>query len=116
MKSHATTVDEYLEQLPPDRRTPMLAVRKVILDNLPKGYEEVMQYGMLGFVVPLRTYPPGYQNRKSDPIPYVCLASQKNYMSIYLMTVYGDAEGEFRKAYLATGKPLNMGKCCVRFP
>jgi hypothetical protein len=115
MKSSATTVDEYLVKLPADRRDAMMAVRKVILKYLPKGYEEVMQYGMMGYVVPLKTFPAGYLNRKNEPIPYVCLASQKNYMAIYLMSVYGDAEGEFRKAYKATGKRLDMGKSCVRF-
>jgi hypothetical protein len=115
MKSSAKTVDEYLEQLPEDRRTAIQMVRKVILKNLPKGYEEVMQYGMLGYVVPLKDYPTGYLRRKNEPVPYVCLASQKNYMSIYLMSVYGDAEAEFRKDYQATGKKLEMGKCCVRF-
>jgi hypothetical protein len=115
MKSKATTVKGYLEQLPEDRRTAMQAVRKVILKHLPKGYEEVVQYGMLGYVVPLKIFPAGYLNRKTEPIPYVCLGSQKNYMSIYLMSVYGDVEGEFRKEYKATGKRLDMGKSCVRF-
>jgi len=115
MKSKATTVAEYLEQLPEDRRAAVQAVREVILKHLPKGYEEVLQYGMLGYVVPLKTFPAGYLNRKTEPVPYVCLASQKNYMSIYLMSVYGDAEGKFRKEYEATGKKLDMGKSCVRF-
>jgi hypothetical protein len=115
MKSSAKTVDEYIEQLPEERRTAIQMVRKVILKNLPKGYEEVMQYGMLGYVVPLKEYPTGYLRRKNEPVPYVCLASQKNYMSIYLMSVYGDAEAAFRKEYQTTGKKLDMGKCCVRF-
>jgi hypothetical protein len=115
MKSKATTVDEYLESLPEDRRKAIQTVRKVILKHLPKGYKEVLQYGMLGYVIPLETFPAGYLNRKNEPVPYVCLASQKNYMSIYLMSVYGDAEGEFRKEYKATGKRLDMGKSCVRF-
>jgi hypothetical protein len=115
MKSKATTVKQYLDQLPVDRRADIEAVRQLILKNLPKGYEEVVQYGMLGYVVPLKTFPGGYLNRKNDPIPYVCLASQKNYMSIYLMSVYGDAEGKFRDEYEATGKKLDMGKSCVRF-
>jgi hypothetical protein len=115
MKSKATTVNEYLDQLPEDRRVAMQAVRKVILKHLPKGYEEVVQYGMLGYVVPLKVFPAGYLNRKTEPIPYVCLGSQKNYMSIYLMSVYGDAEGKFREEYEATGKKLDMGKSCVRF-
>ena len=115
MKSTATSVEEYLEQLPKDRRTALQAVREVILKNLPKGYEETVRYGMLGYVVPLSVFPSGYLNRKTEPVPYVCLGSQKNYMSIYLMSVYGDAEGEFRKQYTATGKKLDMGKSCVRF-
>ena len=115
MKSKATTVEEYLAELPAERRDAMASVRKVILKNLPKGYEEVLQYGMLGYVVPLKVFPAGYLNRKSEPLPYVCLASQKNYMSVYLMSAYGDDEAQFRKEYEATGKRLDMGKSCVRF-
>ena len=115
MKGKATTVEEYLKQLPEDRRAAVQAVRKVILKHLPKGYAEVFQYGMLGYVVPLKAFPAGYLNHKNEPVPYVCLASQKNYMSIYLMSVYGDAEGTFRKEYEAAGKKLDMGKSCVRF-
>ena len=115
MKSKASTVEEYLAGLPEDRRAAIQAVRKVILKNLPKGYEEVLQYGVLGYVVPLKVFPSGYLNRKNEPLPYICLASQKNYMSIYMMSVYGDAEAEFREEYQATGKRLDMGKCCVRF-
>jgi len=115
MKSKAASIDEYLAQLPEDRRTAIEAVRKIIRKNLPRGYEEVLQYGMIGYVVPLKTFPTGYLNRKNEPLPYICLASQKNYMSIYMMSVYGPAEMEFRKEYGATGKRLDMGKCCVRF-
>ena len=115
MKSKATTVRGYLDALPEDRRSAMETVRKVILKHLPKGYEEVLQYGMPAYVVPLAVFPDGYLNRKNEPLPYVCLASQKNYMSIYMMSVYGDAETEFRKQYKATGKRLDMGKCCIRF-
>jgi hypothetical protein len=115
VKSKATTVNEYLEQLPEDRRAALQAVREVVLKHLPKGYEEVLQYGMLAYVVPLKAFPAGYLNRKNEPVAYVCLASQKNYMSLYLMSVYGDAEGKFRKEYEATGKKLDMGKSCVRF-
>ena len=115
MKSKATTIAEYLQQLPADRRAAIEAVRKVVLKNLPAGYEEVLQYGMLGYVVPLKVFAAGYLNRKNEPLPYVCLASQKNYMSIYLMSAYGVAEAQFRKEYEATGKRLDMGKSCVRF-
>ncbi len=117
MKSSAKTAKEYLDQLPPDRRTAIEAVRKVILKNLPKGYEETMQYGMISYVVPLARYPDGYLGRKNEPLPYASLASQKNHMAIYLMTIYGDkkAEAWFKNAYKTGGKKLDMGKSCVRF-
>lgn len=117
MQSKATTVKEYLESLPEDRRKAISAVRKEILKNLPKGYEEVMQYGMIGYVVPLSIYPAGYLGKKDVPLPYAALASQKNYMSVYLMNIYGDKKGEewFKKAYAKSGKKLDMGKSCVRF-
>jgi Domain of unknown function (DU1801) len=115
MKSKASTIEEYLKGLPEDRRAAIETVRKLILKHLPRGYEEVMQYGMLGYVVPLKAFPAGYLNRQNEPLPYICLASQKNYMSIYMMSVYGDAERQFKKEYAATGKKLDMGKCCIRF-
>jgi hypothetical protein len=115
MKSKATTIDGYLEALPADRREAISEVRKLILKRLPRGYQEVIQYGVLGYVVPLEKFPAGYLNRKNEPLPYICLASQKNYMSIYMMSVYGEDETEFRRQYKATGKRLDMGKCCVRF-
>jgi hypothetical protein len=115
MKKKAATVEEYLDQLPEDRRAAVQSVRKVILKHLPKGYEEVVQYGMLGYVVPLKAFPAGYLNRKNEPLPYICLASQKNYLTIHLMSVYGDTAGQFREEYLATGKKLDMGKACIRF-
>lgn len=94
-----------------------MAVRKTILKHLPKGYEERMQYGMIGYSVPLKRYPAGYLGQKDVPLPYAALASQKNYMSIYLMNIYGDKKAEkwFREAYKASGKKLDMGKSCVRF-
>ncbi len=115
MKSKAATVEDYLEELPDDRREAISAVRKVILKHLPKGYEEIVQYGMIGYVVPLKDFPAGYLNRKNEPVPYICLASQKNYMSIYMMSVYGPGEAEFRRDYAKTGKKLDMGKSCIRF-
>jgi hypothetical protein len=117
MQSKAKTVSEYLKSLPPDRRAAIEAVRKVILKNLPKGYEETMQYGMIGYVVPHSIYPAGYHCDPKQPLPFACLASQKNYMSLYLMTVYGQKETEawFRREFAAAGKKLNMGKSCVRF-
>jgi len=117
MTSNAKTVEEYLARLPPDRRTAIGAVRDVILTNLPAGYEEVMQYGMIGYVVPHSIYPAGYHCDPSKPLSYALLGSQKNHMAIYLCTVYGHKETEtwFRKAFDAAGKKLDMGKSCVRF-
>ena len=117
MQSEAKTVQIYLKELPRDRRTAVETVRKMILKNLPKGYQEVMQYGMIGYVVPLKLYPDGYLKDKKTPLPCVALASQKNHMAVYLMNVYGDpvAEKKFRVAYQKSGKRLNMGKSCVRF-
>jgi len=117
MKSDAATVDDYLKKLPAERREAISAVRKVILANLPKGYEECMSYGMIGYVVPNRLYPAGYHCDPKLPLPFANLGSQKNHMSLHLMTVYGDPATEqwFRKAWQAAGKKLDMGKCCVRF-
>ncbi|MEX1112639.1 MAG: DUF1801 domain-containing protein [Candidatus Andersenbacteria bacterium] len=114
VQSKAATVQEYLAELDPERRKVIETVRKVILKNLPKGYKEVMQYGMIGYVIPLETYPDTYNGQA---LGYVALASQKNYMSLYLMNVYGDkkAEKEFEQAFAAAGKKLDMGKSCVRF-
>ena len=117
MTSQAKTVDEYLQALPGDRRAAISAVREVILANLPKGYEERMNYGMIGYVVPNSLYPAGYHCDPKQPLPFACLGSEKNHMAIYLMNVYGDSATEkwFRRAWQANGKRLDMGKSCVRF-
>jgi hypothetical protein len=117
MTSTAKTVDEYLANLPPDRRIAIAGVRDAILTNLPKGYAETMLYGMIGYVVPHSIYPPGYHCDPSKPLTYAMLASQKNHMAIYLCHVYGHKETEtwFRKAFQAAGKKLDLGKSCVRF-
>ena len=113
-KSKAETVDEYLAELPEERRDAIAAVRKVILANLPDGYQEMMQFGMIGYVIPLERYPMTYNGQA---LQYAALASQKNYMSLYLMNIYGDEAVErwFVERYKATGKRLDMGKACVRF-
>lgn len=117
MTSKAKTVEEYLKNLPEDRRAAISAVRKVILANLPKGYEECMSYGMIGYVVPHSIYPAGYHCDPKLPMPFANLASQKNHMALYLMCCYGDPATErwFRRAWSAAGKKLDMGKSCVRF-
>jgi uncharacterized protein YdhG (YjbR/CyaY superfamily) len=117
MKSNATTVEEYLQKLPADRRKAINAMREVILANLPKGYAECISYGMIGYVVPHRLYPAGYHCNPKLPLPYAILGSQKNHMALHLMTVYGDPAMEkwFRQAWTATGKKLDLGKGCLRF-
>jgi hypothetical protein len=117
MKSEATTVKEYLAGLPEERCAAISAVRKVILANLPKGYEEGMGYGMIGYVVPHSIYPAGYHCNPKLPLPYANLGSQKNHMVLHLLSLYIDeaTEAWFRKAWADTGKKLDMGKGCVRF-
>ena len=115
MQSQATTVAAYLKELPPERSKVVRAVRKVLLSYLPKGYEECMQYGMICYGVPLKTYPKGYLDKKDVPLPFAAIAAQKNFFAIYLMSVYGDGGVAFREAYKKTGKKLDMGKSCIRF-
>lgn len=117
MQSKVTTVEQYLSELPEDRRKAIEAVRQVILKNLDKDYEEGIQYGMIGYYVPHRVYAAGYHCDPKQPLPFAALASQKNYMSLYLMCVYGDSNHAkwFREAWAKTGKKLDMGKSCVRF-
>ena len=117
MQSQATTVEQYLAELPEDRRAAISAVRNVILKNLNKDYEEGMQYGMIGYSVPHSLYPAGYHCDPKQPLPFAGLASQKNYMSLYMMPVYGEGttESTFRDEWVKTGKKLDMGKCCIRF-
>ena len=114
VKSDAQSVEDYLDELPDDRRESMMAVRQVVLDNLPDGYEEMMLYGMIGWAIPLEVYPETYNGH---PLAYASLGNQKNYMSLYLMNVYGDEVTEewFKERFAASGKKLNMGKSCVRF-
>ncbi len=117
MISKANTVIEYLDELPDDRRVAIQTVRQVILKNLRNGFEEGMQYGMIGYFVPHSLYPAGYHCDPQQPVPFAALASQKNHMAVYLMCLYTDSkeEQEFRQRWAATGKKLDMGKSCVRF-
>lgn len=115
VQSRAQTVEEYLAELPEDRRAVVSGVRDVILANLPEGYEESMGFGMICYSIPLSRYPKTYNKQ---PLMYAALAAQKNYYSIYLMYVYGGGskgEASFRKAFEDAGKKLDMGKSCVRF-
>jgi hypothetical protein len=117
MQSVAKTVAEYLKGLPTDRREAIEAVRKVVLANLPKGYEECMNYGMIGYVVPHSIYPAGYHCDPSKALPVAGLASQKGHMSLYHMCVYGNSKMQtwVRDQWKAAGKKLDMGKSCIRF-
>ena len=117
MKSKATTVKEYLASLPEDRRKGIEVVRKVILKNLDKQYEESMLWGMIGYAVPHRVWPTGYHCDPSKPLMMAALSSQKNNLSVYLMSVYSDKAERawFQKAWAKSGKKLNMGGSCIRF-
>jgi uncharacterized protein YdhG (YjbR/CyaY superfamily) len=114
MQSDATTVAEYLAGLPADRRAALEAVRQTILANLPAGYEEAINWGMIVYQVPLARYPDTYNGQ---PLAYAGLASQKNHMAVYLIGLYADetARERFESAYRATGKRYDVGKSCVRF-
>ena len=118
MESTAQTPDEYLETLPEDRKAAMQELRKVIKKNLPKGFKEVMSYGMVGYVVPHSTYPNGYHCDPKLPLPFLNIASQKNFIAVYHMGIYSDPKllEWFRKEYPkhSTTK-LDMGKSCIRF-
>ncbi len=124
MQSAASTPQQYLDGLPEDRRLIVAAVRDVIKANLSPEYSESMQYGMLGYGVPHSVYPAGYHCDPKQPLPFAALASQKNYISLYLMGLYiGSADQQeaedarwFREAWEASGKKkLDMGKVCIRF-
>ena len=117
MTSKAETVKQYLDELPEDRREAIQAVREVILKNLPEGYEEGMQYGMIGYYVPHSLYPKGYHCDPKQPLPFASLASQKNHMAVYLFCIYSSDEDRewFIEEYKKTGMRMDLGKSCVRF-
>jgi len=114
MRSDATSIREYLGGLPDERRKAVAAVRKALLKSLPKGYEEAVEWGMITYQVPLAVYPDTY-NKK--PLMYAALASQKNYMAVYLCNVYGipALRKQVEAGFKAAGKKLDMGKSCIRF-
>ena len=113
----ASTVAQYLAALPADRRAALSAVRKVINENLPDGYEEGMQFGMIGWYVPLSLYPAGYGENPNVPLPLVALASQKSGMVLHFLCFYSHPTLSiwFISEYKKSGKKLDMGKGCVRF-
>src|ERR1041384_558843 len=113
----ATTVAQYLAALPADRRAAISPVRKVINDNLPNGYAESIQFGMICWYVPLSLYPEGYGENKKVPLPLLALASQKSGMVLHFLCFYGHPTLStwFTSEYKKSGKKLDMGKGCVRF-
>ncbi len=112
--SAASTVDQYLAELPAERRDVISAVRKVVLAKLPRGYVETMNWGGICYEIPLSTYPVTYNGQ---PLAYAGLAAQKHFFGLYLMCVYGDNKksAKLRAAFAKSGKKLDMGKSCIRF-
>lgn len=116
MRSNAQTPKEYIDSLPEDRKPVMSAIRKAIKKNLPKGFKEVMSYGMLGWVVPHSLYSAGYHCDPKMPLPFINLASQKNHIAVYHMGFYGPLLEWLKSEWPDhSTRKLDMGKCCLRF-
>lgn len=118
MQSKALTVDQYIEELPDERREAVAELRKALKKNLPKGFKETMGYGMVGYVVPHSMYPAGYHCKPEDPLPFIGFASQKNFIAVYHMGIYADPKllEWFTTEYPKHVKTkLDMGKSCIRF-
>lgn len=118
MQIQATSVDDYLEKIPPERKEAMIKLRTVIKMNIPAGFEETMSYGMIGYVVPHSMYPDGYHCNKKLPLPFMNIASQKNFIAVYHMGIYANKElmdwfiSEYNNH---SNVKLDMGKSCFRF-
>jgi len=118
MTSKATTPEEYIQEAPEERQEALKKLRKTIQQNLPKGFEEGMQYGMIGYYVPHSAYPAGYHCKPEEPLPFMSFASQKNSVNLYHSGIYANKKlhdwfvNEYPK-YVKT--KLDMGKSCVRF-
>lgn len=118
MSIFANNPDEYQNQLSPERQIVIANLRQCLLENIPKGFEETMSYGMIAYVVPLSIYPSGYHCKKNEPLPFLSIASQKNFIAIYYMGLYSDEsllqwfQNEYPKY---TNTRLDMGKSCIRF-
>lgn len=118
MTTKATTVDEYMKQLPDDRKEAIIQLRNIFLTHLPEGFDEMINYGMIGYVVPHSIYPKGYHCDPKLPLPFINIASQKNFIALYHMGIYANPE---LLAWFTTEYPrhtkakLDMGKSCVRF-
>jgi hypothetical protein len=114
VRSTASTVQEYLDSLPADRRAAITAVRDVVLQHLPAGYQEAMNWGLISYEIPLSVYP---RTHNGQPLSYAALTAQKHHYALYLTGVYGDPmlEARLRDGFERAGKRLDMGKSCVRF-
>jgi Domain of unknown function (DU1801) len=114
VQSKATTVQEYLDELPEERRAVIAAVRDVVRRHLPKGYQEAMRWGMISYEIPLERYPDTYNGQ---PLSYLAIAAQKNHYAVYAMGAYGDPKREawLKEAFKKAGKKLDKGKSCIRF-
>lgn len=118
MKYDVTSPEEYINSLPNERQIPFQKLREIILKNLPEGFEETMSYGMIGYVVPHSLYPNGYHCNPKLPLPFISIASQKNFVAFYHMGIYADKKlfdwfvSEFPKH---SNLKLDMGKSCIRF-
>ncbi|HKD24003.1 MAG TPA: DUF1801 domain-containing protein [Rhizomicrobium sp.] len=112
--AHVTTPAQYIDSLPADRAKTIAAVRAFVNKHIPRGYDECLVWGTIGWVIPLSRYPDTYNKQ---PITYVALSSQKNYCSLYLMGAHWSASQleELKTAFKGAGKKLDMGKCCVHF-
>jgi len=117
MTSRALTVEDYLAELPADRQAVLRSVRSVLLANLAEGFEEGMQYGMIGYYVPHLRYPKGYHCDPKQPLPFIGLGTQKHHYSLYMFCLYVDtaSHDQFVTAYQASGKRMDLGNGCVRF-
>lgn len=113
-RTDATTVDEYLGELPEERRQVMARMIELIRRNLPKGYRESIAFGQITYAIPLENYPDTYNKQ---PLMYLALAAQKNYYALYLMGAYGDPKQReaLENAFAKSGKKMDMGKSCLRF-
>ncbi|WP_247236751.1 DUF1801 domain-containing protein [Telluribacter sp. SYSU D00476] len=118
METKAESIEDYLDQLPTERKEAVLRIRETILANLPAGYEEALSYGTIGYVVPHSLYPAGYHCDPKLPLPFMSLASQKNYVALYHMGLYANPEllNWFIEEYPRhSSVRLDMGKSCIRF-
>ncbi len=118
MKIEASSPDDYISKLPEDRKEAIMKLRQTVLENIPEGFEETMSYGMIGYVVPKTIYPEGYHCTPELPLPFINIASQKNYVALYHSGIYADKKLSdwFVDQYPKHCKTkLDMGKSCIRF-